>query len=139
MEAGTILSVVLEELAHKAALVLQSAEGMQIHVSFPLSCSVQCGHDYTLSTSKVKWRICTNISLNIDFRALFSGKSYKEQSSCFRAYRSVLFSFTSSLSMSKEPLFKCTWKRIVPNLGLSDVASGSKNISPCNILFFPIY
>lgn len=61
MEAGTILSVALEELAHEAALVLQSAEGMQIHVSFPLSCYVQCVHDYTLSTSKVKWRFCTNI------------------------------------------------------------------------------
>ena len=139
MEAGTILSVVLEELAHKAALVLQSAEGMQIHVSFPLSCCVQCGHDYTLSTLKVNWPFCTNISLNIDFRALFSGKSYKDQPSCFRTYRSVFFSFTSSLSMSKESSFKCTWKRIVPHLGLSDVASGSKNISPCNFLFFPIY
>ncbi len=61
MEAGTILSVVLEELAHEAALILQSAEGMQIHVNSPLSCCVQCGHDYTLSTSKVKWRSCTII------------------------------------------------------------------------------
>ena len=43
MEAGTILVLVLEELVHEEALVLQSAEGMQIHVNSPLSFGVHCG------------------------------------------------------------------------------------------------
>ena len=107
METGTILAVVLEELAHKAALILQSTERMQIHVSFPLSLFVHRGADYTLSTSKVKWFSCTKISLFWIVLLKFSVNMYKKKARALGNYPIVCRLFTPSHSLSKEQLNAC--------------------------------
>ena len=107
METGTILAVVLEELAHKAALILQSTERMQIHVTSLLSFFVHCGPDYTLSTSKVKWFSCTKISLFWINFLKFSVNMYKKKARALVNYPIVCRLFTPSHSLSKEPLNAC--------------------------------